>query len=70
MYSNDIDRGIDTYLFEGDRAAVSGNDMWFNGTDAIDAFGVATLPADYQMYCLLKGSGPTDAVITGLVAGL
>ena len=70
MYSNDIDRGIDTYRFEGNRADASTADMWFNGTDALDVFGVATLPADYQMYCLLKGSGPTDAAITAAVASL
>ncbi len=70
MYSNDIDRGIDTYEFEGNRADATGLGRWFEGTTSLDVLGAAELPADYKMYCLLKGSGPAEAVTSTVVSGL
>ncbi len=68
MYSNDIDRGLDTYAFDGQRAETTGMGTWFNGTDALDVMGAAQLPADYEMYCLLKGRSPGEALTESTTA--
>jgi hypothetical protein len=78
VYSNDIDRGIDVYELDADRAASpvgGGVDHWLSGAE-LAALAPATMPADYTPFCLLKGRTPTQAAAdalltrTGLTLGL
>ncbi len=55
MYSNDINRGLDVYRFEGKRKAASGaTSTWFSAEDALATFGNASITPSYTPFCLLK----------------
>ena len=59
LYSNDINRGIDVYTFEGQRSAsplgdLPGSDQWYAGTSWLDLNGAVSLPQDYTPFCLLN----------------
>jgi hypothetical protein len=59
LYSNDINRGVDTYLFStgGEVATGTGNGGWFPGTSFVETFGATVMPADYEPFCLLRAAG-------------
>lgn len=65
LYSNDINRGIDVYQFEGQRPASilpagDGDGRWFAGTSWLDLNGPVSIPAGYEPFCLLGAA--TDLV--------
>jgi hypothetical protein len=67
LYSNDINRGLDVYRFEGSRAGLANaSSQWFSATDALATFGAATVTMDYTPFCLLKDGATTAAVVPTL----
>ena len=73
LYSNDINRGIDTYLFStgGEEATGTGFGEWFPGTSFLELNGPAVLPADYEPFCLLRAASDAaaEAAVPAVIDG-
>ena len=70
LYSNDVNRGLDTYYFEGTRAGLpSANDAWFSGTSWLAANGPVQPAVGYTPFCLLgdRDSNETAPLVGRLI---
>jgi hypothetical protein len=70
MYSGDINRGLDTYLFKGNVSDSTGMDVFMTAAEAALALPLATVTPEYRMFCLLgDDSGESTPVAPAAQVG-
>ncbi|CAN5249642.1 hypothetical protein BH23ACT9_BH23ACT9_37500 [soil metagenome] len=66
MYSNDVNRGLDTYPFQGNVSDSTGLDVFMTATEALANLPRATVGSDYRPFCLLGDASAESAVVPAL----